>query len=569
MIVLDFEVFKFDWLVVLFDTLKKQYEIIINDKDKLLNYYEQHQNDLWITYNGNHYDNIILKAILSDVNPYSVSKLIIKEDKKPWVIEKALKIKNIKLNACDLIIDMGFISLKELEAYMEMSIEESEISFDIDRPLTKNEIEETVKYCKHDVDATIKFLECRTGYIKSKFILQKKFNLSNNILSLTAAQIASLVLQAIRKDRTEDALKYDFPDTLILNKYNKMIPMYQKELNYTDKLKYNVAGVEHLYAYGGLHGAIPNYRYNGEMWQIDATSYYPTMILQYEYIRNIKDFSRYSEIYNERVKLKHINKDVSTALKLVLNSTFGAMKAPFNNLFDEHMANQICISGQLFITDLIEKIEPYCKLIQTNTDGILVIPYDKEKINEELDKFEKRTRIKFEVEKCIGVWQKDVNNYIMLYENGDIKTKGSYVGQYNNRLSERNTMKICDIAIVNYFTKNIPVEETINNCDDIFKFQIITKTGPTYDNTYWQKNINNSSDDVKVQKINRVYASKNINNGILYKTKKVDNKIRKDSVANCPEHCIIDNDNKLNINDINKQWYIDLVYKRINDYKGE
>lgn len=569
MLVIDFEVLKYDWLVVIYDTDKKTYTDIINDKKALKDYYKQHKDSLWITFNGNHYDNYILKAILSDVDPYIVSNLIIAEGKQPWQVARTMGIKNIALHTCDLMIDMNHVSLKELEAYMELSIEESSIDFNLDRPLTTEEIKELLKYCRHDVDATVKLLETRTGYLKSKFILAKLFKLSDKLLSMTSAQIASLVLQAKRIDRTSDALVYNFPDTLRLNKYTDMLDMYKKNpLNYEEKCVTDIAGVEHIYAWGGLHGAIPNFRYKGEMWQIDATSYYPTMILQYQYIRNISDFEHYKYIYNTRVEMKKKDKVISDALKLVLNSTFGAMKAPFNDLFDEHMANQICISGQLFITDLIEQIEPYCKLVQTNTDGILIIPYDKGKIEEELYKFEKRTRIKFEIDKCIGVWQKDVNNYIIEFEDGHVKAKGGYVGQYNivKGLNYRNVTRICDIAIVDYFTKNIPVEKTINECDDIFKFQIITKTGGTYYDTIWKS----ADGEIVVNKVNRVYASKNKKHGNLVKLKKVSNgDIRRDSVANCPEHCVVDNDNKLTIDKIDKQWYIDFVNKRINDYLGE
>ena len=550
MLVLDFEVFKYDWLVVIYDIKNKEYTTIINNKNKLQEFYNNHQTELYITYNGNHYDYSILRAILSDVDPYLVSKLIVADGKKPWLIEKSLKIKQISLNTCDLMVDLLGISLKELEAYMEMSIEESDVSFDLDRKLTQEEIDITVKYCKHDVDATTKFLEDRAGYIKSKFILMNMFNLPKRILSMTSAQIAATVLQAQRIDRKEDALIYNFPDTLVLNKYNQMLPMYQKQLDYRDKFILNVAGVDHLYSYGGLHGAIPNFSYIGEMWQIDATSYYPTMILQYNYIRNIKDFERYRYIYEERVRQKKLNKDISSALKLVLNSTFGAFKASFNDFFDEHMSNQICISGQLFITDLIEKIEPYCKLVHTNTDGMLIIPYDKDKIKEELDKFEKRTRIKFEIDVCNSIYQKDVNNYLITFEDGHIKSKGGYVGQYNRKGADRNVMQICDIAIVDYFAKHIPVEKTINECQDIFKFQIITKTGGTYGHTYW----NSKNGDIEIQRINRVYASKDKEHGNIFKTK-IDlksGKLRKDSVANVPEHSIVDNDNKLTINDIDK-----------------
>ena len=463
------------------------------------------------------------------------------------------------------------MSLKEAEGYMTMSIEESSVDFNLDRELTKEEIDETIFYCKHDVDATEKLLEKRNSYIKSKMNLVRLFNLDVSSLELTNANLCANILNAHRKTY-DDELIYDLPNELILNKpeYKEIINLYtNKNLDYSKKLKVNIAGVEHLYAYGGLHGAIENFFYQGEMWQIDATSYYPTLMIQYNYMsRNMSDPNKFEEIYNERIKAKKVDKPKADAIKLVINTTYGAMKAQFNNLYDAKMANQVCITGQLFLTDLIEKIEPYCKLVQSNTDGILIIPYDKDKILEEVKKVEDRTRVRFEVDKCCGVWQKDVNNYIMTFEDGHVKVKGGYVGQYQSS-AIRNTSRILDTAVVEYFTKGISPIDTIMNCDDKYMFQIITKTGGTYTSTYWKKD----NGDIKVNKVNRVYASKNNKYGNLYKTKIVEKNnekiIRKDSIANLPEHCIVDNNDTLNINDIDKNWYINMAMKRINDFKGE
>ena len=95
-------------------------------------------------------------------------------------------------------------------------------------------------------------------------------------------------------------------------------------------------------------------------------------------------------------------------------------------------------------------------------------------------------------------------------------------------------------------------------------FQIICKTGGTYTDTIWKSDKGN----VKTNRVNRVYASKNHNHGNLYKVK-TGEKVRNDSIANLPEHCIVDNEDKLTINDIDKQWYIDMAIKRINDFKGD
>lgn len=572
MYVFDCEVFKYNWLFVFKKVSTGEYTIILDDEDELRRFYEDNQKSLFIGFNNKSYDNIILKAILSKVDPAEVTRMII-GGKQRWLVQKALGIKDYKLISMDLMQDILGMSLKEAEGYMCMSIEESSVDFEIDRPLTKEEIEETIFYCKHDVDATEKLLEKRSGYMKSKLNLVKMFDLSSNNLEATNAKLCATVLQATRKSH-DDELLYDLPEELILNKpeYKEVLKLYTEgPLDYTKKLKVNVAGVEHLFAYGGLHGALEHFMYKGEMWQIDAASYYPTLMIQYNYMsRNLKDPSKFEEIYKDRIAAKKTNKAKADALKLMINTAYGAMKSEYNDMYDAKMANQVCITGQLFLTDLIEKIEPYCKLVQSNTDGILIIPYDKDKIIEEVHKVEQRTRVNFEIDKCSGVWQKDVNNYIMSFEDGHVKTKGAYVTQYNDsNFNIRNTGKILDIAVVDYFVKGVHPIDTIMNCNDKYMFQLITKTGGSYTSTYWKT----SSGDIKVNKVNRVYASKSDKLGNLYKTKTVEKNdvktIRKDSIANLPEHCIVDNKDSISIHEIDKNWYVQVALKRIADFKGE
>jgi hypothetical protein len=158
-----------------------------------------------------------------------------------------------------------------------------------------------------------------------------------------------------------------------------------------------------------------------------------------------------------------------------------------------------------------------------------------------------------------------------------------------------NDFTIVKEAVIKYFTENTPVEETINNCDDIFKFQIIAKAGGGYKSCYrvppdfeqrkkaWSKANRHKKDYAKawtyppmrwhnydgprceVQKVNRVYASVNPNMGTLVKVKP-DGTVGK--IGGLPESCIIDNKNKLTIADVDKSWYIALAKKYIEDYTG-
>ena len=117
-------------------------------------------------------------------------------------------------------------------------------------------------------------------------------------------------------------------------------------------------------------------------------------------------------------------------------------------------------------------------------------------------------------------------------------------------------------AIIENFVNGTPVEDTINSSTDIFDFQLIAKAGSKYKEAY------HLVDGIKesVQKVNRVYATADTRYGKLYKIKAENEQIAK--IEMLPEHCIIDNDNKLTINEVDKTFYIELAKKRINDFLG-
>jgi hypothetical protein len=109
---------------------------------------------------------------------------------------------------------------------------------------------------------------------------------------------------------------------------------------------------------------------------------------------------------------------------------------------------------------------------------------------------------------------------------------------------------------------NTPVEETITNSHDIFEFQLIAKAGAKYKEAYHLVD----GEKIPVQKVNRIYATSDIRYGKIYKVKAENDMTAK--IESLPEHCIIDNDNTLTIDKVDKTFYIDLAKKRINDYLG-
>jgi hypothetical protein len=75
------------------------------------------------------------------------------------------------------------------------------------------------------------------------------------------------------------------------------------------------------------------------------------------------------------------------------------------------------------LTALVEMLEPYGKIIQSNTDGIIVIPEDKDKIREMVSLWEKQSHMTMEIDIAHRLVQKDVNNYILFVDNNNDDTR--------------------------------------------------------------------------------------------------------------------------------------------------
>ena len=101
MLFFDFEVFKYDWLVVAIDPIERNEYVIVNDKQKLEQLYNQYKRDIWVGYNCRDYDQYILKAILCGFNPKSMNDWIITQDRKGWEFSSLLR--KVSINLFDVM----------------------------------------------------------------------------------------------------------------------------------------------------------------------------------------------------------------------------------------------------------------------------------------------------------------------------------------------------------------------------------------------------------------------------------------------------------------------------------
>ena len=348
------------------------------------------------------------------------------------------------------------------------------------------------------------------------------------------------------------------------------------EVVFTSKLNFDIGECQVTLGYGGIHGAIPTYREKStetrSIRNRDVASYYPHLMTLDGYCsRSIPDPESYAVMLETRMQAKKSgDKATANALKLVANTTYGAMLNKYNDLFDPLMGRSVCITGQLRLLELTNHLVAECttlKVVQLNTDGIMVSldDCDLETYDAICQEWQDRTGFELE-EDCIAeIVQKDVNNYVEIATDGSTKIKGGQLvrgiapaGAFN----VNNNATIVAKALLDYFAKGIPVADTIKSCNEMLSFQLVAKASSKYSSTFQIV----GEEKVPIQKCNRVYATKDRRYGTLYKVHSETGASAK--IAGLPPHCLIDNNNELSIEMIDKSWYVRLAEKYVNDFLG-
>ena len=560
-LIFDFEVFKYDCLLGIYEVNTNKYVQLWN-LDDIRNYYKENINSIWIGHNNSHYDNYILQSILENKNPYELSKLIINSDYHPKL--------QIKLNYYDLMT-WHFVSLKILEGVLGKNISESSVSFNIDRPLTNEEKLEVEKYNQDDLNQTFLDLKLCKSEFQLRFDIIKEFKLGLEVLHLTEAQIAAKVLGSKRIEGIED-LEYKaiLPDTLKLNNINVKNYYVYKEWIHTPSIKINICGVDHIIAKGGIHAAQKQY-HTDWAYYLDVSGYYNLVMMNYNlFPRTIPESGRklYKFMYEEQLRLKKIDPIKRGVYKTILLAVFGASTNKYTDFYDPNKGKLVTILGELFLVDLLEKLDGKVELIQSNTDGIIVKPYDNFDIKPIIDEWQNRTKFVLKFDKIYDIWQRDVNCYMYRDESGKIHVKGQavkYYEQWENPFVEDShtysTPYIIHYCIVEYLMNGIQPKDTIKKYENKFRmFQYIIKPG-----AFKYLSFENNDKIEKLQKVNRVFASKLP--GRIYKN----DDTRHNLYENLPDKVFVFNEELNNnlLNLIDYEYYEQRAWKGIKEFKKD
>jgi len=349
----DIEVLSHDWIVVFRRVDSDHHTVIHNDNYRLKEWFREHADDVFGGFNNKHYDDWIIQSMLNGADNETVkahNDFIIAQGRNGWEFP-FIQFQRKLFKSFDLRDDLPKgLSLKAIEGNMYLPIVESSVPFDLDRPVTPEELDELIYYCKKDVDATVALYERRKEYIKSKLTVAKLKGLDPAVaLAQTNAKLAAMYLDAKPTERV-DGRRYEIPENLdqtmipreVLNFFNlirdESIPdeeLFEKNLVHT------IAGCECVFAWGGVHGAIPNLIVESDpegapdrriIVNYDVASLYPNSMLNFGYVsRSCENPNAFRDLVETRLKAKKAkDKDTANALKLVIEVLVSSIKHPFN-----------------------------------------------------------------------------------------------------------------------------------------------------------------------------------------------------------------------------------------------
>ena len=464
-----------------------------SDKKSIINII---YNNTIIGFNSKNYD---LKILNCAINNYSCLRLY--QLSKDIIDNKDIYIPfgNNKLNLTnhfDLInIAPGYVGLKMFGARLN-STKLQDLPIEPDKKILENQIKTIEKYCENDINITIDLYNA----LKNQVNIRENMSTEKvNYRCSSDSTIAEIYFKNIfntkgLKNTDSNVFKYTKPEYIKFES-DKLKKLVSKLENHTFVLSNNqikipdflsiigINGVDYKLGVGGLHSLSEYLQFESDDQYIiidkDVTSYYPNIIKNNNIYPNQlgNQFNvEYEKLIDQRVKAKKDgNKDLSNFLKIVINSCYGKFNSQYSILCSPKSLIDVTITGQLSLLMLIETLTMNnIDVISANTDGITCkVPRDIQ-FNFESLCFDWQLRTNFTLEPEIfdKIVMNNINNYFGLKKDGSIKRKGCYSDNY---VSKNPDGPIIYEAIIQYFLKNTPVKDTIENCKDIKQFLFVRK----------------------------------------------------------------------------------------------
>lgn len=525
--------------------IRELVQFFTNPKYLLCGYNNKHYDDVVINYIIDYIDIMLCKSIYDvTLSLFNLSQTIINlEDGNISKIKK-WKYANY-FESMDLLTMMFSsklrVGLKSMQITMQYQ-NVQEYSGDFGSFLPKDKIDEMISYNINDVKSTYSLFNylVKNGDIDLRLFIEQEYGF--NALSMDSVKfgetlIAKKVCEELHINKRQLEQMRSPMDNIPLKdvilpfiryknpKFQEALEDMKKQVvssknkkpgekNYENK--FVVSGVRYSIGVGGIHSLNEPRIYvpkeDEYLGHLDVASMYPSFIVRYGWFpRHLgkAGLAVYTQIYHERIQAKHSGqKQKNLALKLTLNSVTGKMQQETSWMYDPYSVFKIRINGQLILLMLADLLLQHsCEIVQVNTDGVMFIAKKayKDAIMESVAKLEQLTKLSFEADSYEAFYQFAVNDYFGVVDGFSqsrnpklIEKKGMFITE--PVLGKGLAPTIIPEAVINYFVYNIPVEDTIRNCDDIRKFLMSQRVDKKFKVEY---------DDKYIQRINRWYASTN------------------------------------------------------------
>jgi len=447
-----------------------------------------------VGFNSMNYDDPVLTYMLSGEpcdEIYHFSKAIVEEGLRRWDAYEAIGMSNT-VNSIDLIeIAHGSASLKMYGTRLG-SKQLQDLPYDPHEKVSKKQAKEVAKYNKVDLDVTHLLLDKLKPDLQIRENIGKEYGI--NVMSRSDAQVAedvfkkALGLSKKPKIDKPTEVSYKAPDYVKfkskeLNQLKKKFEEATYEINPKTgkfvpqdwlKEKIIIADIPYTVGFGGLHSNENNMVVEGDTKNADIASMYPSLIInsgKYPIQLGENWLVLYKSFRDNRIKIKHADKQLSAMLKIFLNGSYGKLNSMYSILYAPHLMIDTTVTGQLSLLMVIEALtDAGIKVISANTDGVEYVDSTNkgEKI---IDKLGKKMNLMWEHASYKALYAQNVNSYVAIYD-GYVKAKGDYADPFNvvPKLSKNVEYPIVFEAIKEYLLNEKPMMLTLEECNEPLKF---------------------------------------------------------------------------------------------------
>lgn len=483
-----------------------------------------------VSFNGNGYDKWTIAAALSGFACEQlkwVNDRIIADRQKPWLLGLPKWSPDDHIDVMEVIPGDGGQKLFAGRIHHKTM---RDLPYDHNKVLEGNEFDVVDEYCENDLDVLEALYVAVQPQIKVRILYGKRYGL--DLRSKSDAQMAEAVLKhqcevaqkrRIFKPQIDWAytFRYRVPEFIsfqtpelqyVLEQVKASIfrlkqpnPFAQRKGKaiamppQLEGLTVTLGETTYAMGIGGLHSKderraiVPGP--DKVLRDADVRGYYPNQMLksgEYPPTLGPSFVSEYGDLVHDRDRCKALVKALKKAGiagtaeleaaeagndggKIMSNGTFGKTGSPHSVLWAPTMMIQTTLNGQLSLLMLIEWHELYgIPIVSANTDGIVMLcPRDMLHISDALiHEWERRTGLEMEFTEYRGLYMRDVNNYVAIKTDGEVKRKGEYAPT-SLIMKKSPDNEICSEAVADFLANGTPLLYTIAQCRDIRKFVTI------------------------------------------------------------------------------------------------